>query len=148
MSYLSPDDLNASLYPEIRAAIDRVALDRADGEGGTSLEEAINRALSLIQSKLAPLYDIGKEFAKSGNTRNGLLLGMARDFAIFFLYQLPEKMPVHRYKAYEDSLALLKELARGEGTLIGVDPAPAPTTPAPTVSTGAWGSNPRRDAFY
>lgn len=143
MSYLSSNDLDAQLYPEIRTAI-----ARADGEGGVPLEDAINRALALIQSKLTPLYDIGKEFGKAGTSRNSLLLGMARDFAIFFLYQLPEKMPVHRYKAYEDSLALLKELARGEGTLVGVDPAPVPTTPSPAVSTGAWGSNPRRGAFY
>lgn len=133
--YITPDDFDKAIYPEIRQAISRNSI--------LYVEHQINIALALIQSKLSARYDIIAEFAKTGNDRNSLLVAIAKDIAIYYLYETQESIPDHRVKRYDDQIAFLKELTRGEADLAGIPSAPTNTTTP--QGNMAFGSEPKRN---
>jgi phage gp36-like protein len=134
--YLTIDDFNKSLYPEIRNAISRG--DNAD------IEHQINIALSIIQSKISLKYDVDSEFSKTGNARNHLLLSVAKNIAIYYLYDKAETIPEHRVKRYDDAMDFLKDIVNGKAVLVGIPLAVTDEITAPKGNIG-YGSEPKRN---
>lgn len=138
--FLTTEDLNSSLYPEIRQAISR-------GLEATVLLH-INEALSYIESRLRAKYNISGEFAKTGDDRHPLLIKYTKDIAIYFLYDLPETIPAKRLKAYEDAVKWLDDLVRGYAVLPGVPPAPADDPGQVKAGDISLESEPKRSNFF
>lgn len=137
--FIEATDLNSSMYPEIQQAISR---------GQEALvNQAINEALSYIQSRLATKYDIVAEFAKTDSARHPLLMKYAKDIAIYYLYALPENIPLKRVKAYEDAVKWLDDLNNGMALLAGVNPAPSETTESITGNIQS-GTEEKRSNFF
>lgn len=134
--YLTTEDFNKSIYPEIRTAISR-------GDA-VYVETHINTALDIIKSKVSLKYDIDAEFAKTCNARNSLLLSIAKSIAIYNLYDTQESIPEHRVKRYDDAMAFLKDIVNGKAVLTGLAPAPVENT---TTVQGniTFGSEPKRN---
>lgn len=139
--YISPDELGSNLYPEIQTAINR---------GETTVAEThINTALQLITSKLASRYAIATELTRTGTARNSLLVNIAKDVAIYYLYSTQETIPNIRVKRYDDAIALLDKLAEGTNILVGVEAAEPPETGQPNVQGDvSHGSKPKRGDYY
>lgn len=139
--FLTIQDLNSSIYPEIRQAIAR-------GEEAV-VNIHINEALAYIQSRLIKKYDIVAELAKQGDARHPLLLKYAKDISIYFLYDQAESIPAKRVKAYDDAVLWLKDLSAGFAVLAGVAPAPASEEDAgqSTSSAGQFGSESKRNNY-
>lgn len=138
--FLTSTDLNSSLYPEIKQAIARGQED--------IVNIAINQALSYVESRLRAKYDITGEFAKEGDARHPLLMKYSKDIAIYYLYDLPETVPLKRIKAYDDAVKWLDDLVRGYAVLAGVPPAPEEDEN--TVKSGniTLESEPKRSNFF
>ncbi|MEZ0611941.1 phage protein Gp36 family protein [Fibrella sp. WM1] len=133
--FLTRQDLSASLYPEIAGAIAnysetiiRMQLARAEGE---------------IETYLANRYLIRPELEKVGEARHEFLLGLARDLAIYHLYALQETIPEHREKRYDQAIAILRLIQKGESALPGVPMVPT-ELPAEGAGAIAWGSGKKR----
>lgn len=133
--YLTTEDFNKSIYPEIRTAISR-------GDA-VYVETHINTALDIIQSKVSLKYDIATEFAKTGDARNHLLLSIAKNIAIYNMYDTQETIPEHRVKRYDDAMAFLKDIVNGKAVLAGLSPAPEDTNQTQHGNM-AFGSEPKR----
>ncbi len=133
--YLTTADFDKSIYPEIRTAISR-------GDAAY-VEHQINIALSTIESKISIKYDIATEFNKTGDARNHLLLSIAKNIAIYNLYDTQETIPEHRVKRYDDAMAFLKDIVNGKAVLTGLAPAPVETSNM-TYGNMAFGSEPKR----
>lgn len=135
--FLQATELNSSLFPEIQRAISR---------GQTELVELhINEALGMIESKLAVKYDITAEFQKRDAQRHPLLIKFAKDIAIYYLYDLPETIPLKRVKAFDDAMKFLDDCVAGRAVLPGVDPAPEDNTAVPIAGQILSGSEVKRD---
>jgi Protein of unknown function (DUF1320) len=135
--FLTTQDLDTSIYPEIKQAIARNQADIVNVH--------INEALSFIQSRLLTKYDIAAEFAKNGDARHPLLLKYAKDITVYYLYDLPESIPAKRVKAYMDAEKWLDDLNKGFAVLAGVAPAPVDED-APVLPTNAqFGSIEKRN---
>ena len=133
--YLTTDDFNKSIYPEIRNAISR-------GDA-TYVEHQINIALSIIRAKLSIKYDMDTEFSKTGNDRNHLLLSIAKNIAIYNLYDTQETIPEHRVKRYDDAMDFLKDIVNGKAVLVGL--ALVPQEDTSVKGNMAFGSEPKRN---
>lgn len=136
MAFITKIDFSDALFREIRDTITRFS--------DTLLLNASLRAEQEIISRLSAKYDIVPELAKTGTDRNQMLVGLCVDMAIYFLYKTQETIPNIRVKAYDDAVALLRDLAKGLANLPGVDPAPTEGDGAVTGNI-AYGSKPRRD---
>lgn len=131
MPYLTIQDFNSSIYPEIRNAIAR--------NSELNINHQINFALSLIRSRLSARYDITSEFLKTAETRNPLLLEYAMDIAIYNLYNSQEAIPDHRVKRYDDAIEFLKDVVSKRANLEGVPliPTDDPNTPKGNIKMGS-----------
>ncbi len=136
--FLTITDLSTSLYPEVRDLLARYSEAVILAHCAT--------AESTVQSFLAPLYDIGPVLAVTGADRHGLLLAIARDLAIYNLYQLAETLPNKVVKRHDDAMTLLREMATGLIVLAGVPPAPVAEVPGGGDGL-AYGSRHRRASF-
>ncbi|MFC0182528.1 Protein of unknown function [Pseudarcicella hirudinis] len=139
MAYVTTTDLNAALYEEIQQSISR--------DNSNPPETAINNAMDLVAAKLSLRYNIAAEFAKTGDSRNSLLVMYVRDIAIYFLYKLPESVPAKRKFAYEEAISFLLECQQGLSVIQGLDPAPVSENPAASDRIAA-GYEPRRPSRW
>lgn len=110
--YVTKEDLNSNIYPEIASMIE-------SGEDGV-IDTHINTALDTVSSKLGKYYQIEEEFAKTGNNRNSLLVNTIKDIAIYHLYSSTESITNLRVKRYEQAIDFLKEVQAGKTILWGV----------------------------
>jgi phage gp36-like protein len=133
--YLTIQDFDTSIYPEIRNAIAR--------KSQLNINHQINFALSLIRSRLSARYDMAAEFLKTGEARNPLLLEYAMDIAIYNLYNSQEAIPDHRVKRYDDAIEFLKDVVSKKANLEGVPLIPTDDLNA-TQGSIRMGSNPKR----
>lgn len=134
--YITTDDFDTAIYPEVRRAISR--------NSQIFMDDKINIALSIAQSKLALKYDMATELEKTGNQRNHLLLGIIKDIAIYYLYETQETVPDHRAKRYDDAIDFLNDFKTGKSVLVGV-PMATITTTTNNNGTMTFGSEPKRN---
>lgn len=136
--FLTITDLSTTLYPEVRDLLARYSEAVVLAHCAT--------AESIVQSFLSPRYDIGPVLAITGQGRHGLLLAIARDLAIYELYQLAETLPAKVVKRHDDAMQLLREIATGLIVLAGVPPAPVAEIPGGGDGV-AHGSRARRSSL-
>lgn len=137
--FIVTNELNSSIYPEIKQAIARGQEDIVNIH--------INEALAYMQSKLITKYDIVAEFAKQGDARHPLLLKYAKDIAIYFLYDLPETIPAKRVKAYMDAEKWLDDVAKGFAVIAGVNPPPVDPNAPPIPANAQHGTLLKRNNY-
>jgi phage gp36-like protein len=129
--FLTKQDLDASIYPEIVSMIARYS--------DAIINMHIATAVSEIETMLGGRYDIKPVLAKTGADRHTYLLSLARDMAIYHMYAPQETIPAHRVKRYDQAIAMLELIQQGKSTLPGVDLAPIPENPTVAGQIG-WGS--------
>lgn len=138
--FLQITDLSVSLYPEIRDLLARYS--------DTVILAHCATAESEIESYLSQRYNIRPELEKVGDARHKLLLQIARDIAIYHLYQLAETMKNSVVKRYDDAIRLLNDLAKGKIIMPGVPSAPLPETGTPTGDQIGHGGRTPRAPLY
>lgn len=138
--FLSKTDLSPSLYPQIRDLIARYS--------DAIILEHCATAESEIESYLGQRYDIRPELEKTGTDRHKLLLQIARDIAIYQLYQLAETIPSIRVKRYDDAIRLLNDIATGKIIMPGVASAPPPEAGTPASEQIEYGGRTPRAPLY
>lgn len=135
--FLTKADLDATVYPEILNMMARFS--------DAILNMNFSRAEGDLEAYLGGRYDIAVELAKTGGARNKYLVSLSLDLAIYYIYTLQEIIPAHRTRLYDQAIAMLKMIQKGDSVLPGVDPAPVPDS-APIGQIG-YGSNPRRPSL-
>jgi phage gp36-like protein len=108
--YLTVEDLNAGGYMEELLAVGRTE---------QNMLSAIAEAMAEVQSYLSARYDIGAEFAKTGTARNPMVLKIARNIAIYNIYNIgnPSSVPESRIAVYRDDIAFLKNVQAEKASL-------------------------------
>lgn len=137
MAFITTLDFSNALFREIRETITRYS-------DALVLNCAL-RAEQEIIARLSAKYNIRIELEKTGTARNAMLVGICTEIAIFHLYKTQETIPNIRVKAYDDAIALLRDIANGVANLPGVAPAPTQGTDAIQAGVIAWGSHPKRN---
>lgn len=138
--FLTKEDLSPSLYPEIRTLLAR--------SSDAIILQHCATAEQTIESYLSRRYHIRPELDKIGANRNDLLLQIARDLAIYYLYQLAETIPAIRVKNYDNAMEILRDYANGTINLPGVPAAPEPEEGTPDSQGVSYGSRPPRAPLF
>jgi phage gp36-like protein len=102
-------DLTDRELPMKQSIVDAV-LDRAIGDAGAEIESYVSSRYPLPLPAPAP----------------AILVRLCCDIARYYLYFYTAKIPEAVRKAYEDSIAFLKSVSRGDAVLAVTPPAPAP----------------------
>lgn len=98
------------------------------------LAAASKLAEDTIASFVGVLYDITPELAKTGNARNGYILGLAKSIGLYEIYQRADdaQIPEKVIKNYDDAMDDLERISTGKKAL---------DLPAKTDSSGSSGGN-------
>lgn len=134
--YIQKIDFSQAIFREIRETISRYS--------DSLLTQCSLRAEEEVRSRLAARYDIGQELSKTGDNRNAMLVGLTVDIAIYYMYKTQESIPNIRVKAYDDAVAILKDLASGLASLSNI-PLAATDGEAVVAGTIAFGSRIQRN---
>lgn len=133
MAYASQTDI-ITIYSE-------TALYVADRDGdGVPDADAIERALTMASDEIDSY--LGVRFEVPLTTVPGVILQTCVDFAIYRLALSADVLSEEHRRRYEDGLALLKKLGKGEATLnlppepVGPGEEPLPEGPQPIVAGG------------
>ena len=112
--YITVEELTDGIHAESLTAI-----TRGDNSKAT---KAIDDAMAMVRSYLCVRYDIEAEYAKTGNTRDGMTVKLVRDIAIYYCYEgsSPVNMPETREKAYDDAIAFLKSVQAEKAAMPGL----------------------------
>lgn len=105
-------------------------------------------AESVVESYLSRRYLIRPELEKTGNDRNKMLLSVARDLAIYYLYSNSEQIPAIRVKNYDNAIKILDDFKSGDIMLPGVPAAPGPEEGSPDANAISYGGRPPRAPLY
>ena len=139
MSYITTNDLNLFLDEREIAALKR---DK-ETDGTDKIPVGISYAENYVKDRLSNRYDIGAEYAKTGDKRNTTLLEVLAHIAIWKLcatfptVQLDNK----RHYNYEQALNDLKQIAKGDlCTNLPIND--------PTASTPIFGTSTNFDVNY
>jgi phage gp36-like protein len=94
---------------------DRIIDILSDGDF-SKLEAASNEASGIIRDRLVDKYQIDAELAKSGSSRNAILVRYVLSLAIYSLYsRIPdEEVPERVIKDYDDAMNDLKLISQGK----------------------------------
>ncbi len=87
---------------------------------GESLLEAVDKmATDTITTKAGLLYDVAPEFAKTGITRNYMIVSLALCIAVYEIYQRIDDndVPTKVIKNYDDAMEELERIAKGNSPL-------------------------------
>ncbi len=122
-NFINLEDYDASIHRDILDALVR--------EDEAIIEIVEDRAIDEMRSSLGNRYDCNKLFSTNGKDRNGLILMMALDIAIYHIFCIhnPQKLSKMRETRYERAIAWLKEVNRGRANIDG-----APLLPEETLA--------------
>ena len=83
------------------------------------LEAASKMAVDTISVKAGVLYDISEVFTKTGEDRDGYILGIATSIGLYELYQRIEdyQVPDKVIKNYDDAIDTLQAISTGKEPL-------------------------------
>ncbi|MHB9003507.1 MAG: phage protein Gp36 family protein [Coriobacteriia bacterium] len=112
--YIEQIDIeNGGIYPEILQVIAR---------NPENIATAIKDSISEVSAYLMARYDIDTELAKTGSSRNNLVLKMIRDIAVYncFLQSNQVNMPEIRINNYKSTIAMLKEVQAERASIPGL----------------------------
>jgi phage gp36-like protein len=132
--YITKEELKTHLYDEILTAI--------SGEDDTLVTAAIDGAVAEAKGYLHK-WDRDAEFAKTGETRNALLVIFVKDIAVWHFINLanPGCDLKTRQDRYKSAVQWLKDVQAGliVPDLPELDPVEG------EAGSFAWGSNPKRE---
>ncbi len=114
MSYINQSDIEgAGMYPEILKTLSREP---------EYIITAIADAEAEVRAYLTARYEIDQELAKTGSSRNILVVKIVRDVAIYNIYNIsnPVNMPESRVQNYKDKIAFLKEVQAERASIDGL----------------------------
>lgn len=134
MTFLSQSDFHAVCDPQTLAVI-----DQADP---ANLDRAERYAVEEVSSYLRSRYDAAAAFAATGDARNGFLVMITADVALYHLVAwLPKRIGFEvRETRYRQAVEWLKEVQAGKATPdlpLPTDPATGEPSPQP-VRFGGW----------
>ena len=88
-------------------------------DGITILADVSKEAEDTIATMAGGLYDINPEFLRTGSNRNGYILGIAKNIALYSVYQRAddESIPEKIIKNYDDAMADLTKISSGKQVL-------------------------------
>lgn len=94
-------------------------LDQIIDQDNTILDEAEETAIQIVKDHLYQLYDTDTIFAATGSARKRNVLRWCICLSIYFLYErIPDSMvPERVIKNYDDTLEMLKRVAKGQPAL-------------------------------
>lgn len=130
MNFLTTDDFKAVCDTQTLTVINQNDTD--------NLERAERYAIEEVSSYLRTRYDVDTAFAKTGTQRNGYLVMIVADVALYHLVSwLPKRIGFDiRETRYNQAIAWLKDVQSGKAT----PDLPTPTDP----TTGQETSQPVR----
>lgn len=133
--YLTQNDLDLQLKPALQQQL--------TGGSSTLPEEAENVALAQVRSYLAGLYDVDTLYAQTGADRHPMLVQVVASIALHHLFARvnPANLPSHHRQRYDEAIAWLEAVVRGERTA-GLPVRLAAGTPETDAKTGGL---PRQD---
>ena len=134
MTFLSTDDFKAVCDPQTLNVI-----DQADPQ---NLDRAERYAIEEVSSYLRTRYDVASAFSSSGDQRNGFLVMIVADVALYHLVAwLPKRIGFDiRETRYKQAIAWLKDVQAGKAS----PDLPTPTDPttgqeiSQPVRYGGW----------
>jgi phage gp36-like protein len=135
MIYLTADDLSQQIKQD--------QLDTLTGGTAALQDRAEITAMSEMESYLRQRYDVVALWALLEDNRPGIIVTYLVDMALYHLHSRinPRKIPELRMDRYDNAIAWLKRVARGE-----LSPN------LPLLVEGAdeirWGSNQKLDHYY
>lgn len=94
---------------------DRV-IELLTGGVDTPLDNASNEASGILRDRLHDKYQIDGELAKTGSTRNSILVRYALSIAVYSLYSKSpdEEIPERVVKDYDDAMEDLRLISQGK----------------------------------
>lgn len=122
--FIEEEDLEFNQYPEVTAAISRNNTDAVDN--------AIQTAMSIMESHLCNKYNTALLFAKTANERNPMLVDIACNIALYILANVLDNMPVGILDGYDRGIKELVKLTKG---ITSIPNAPTPINNDGTPNT-------------
>jgi len=134
MTFLTPEDFYA--------VCDQQTLTVIHQDDDVNLDRAEKYAIEEVSSYLRTRYDVAATFSKQGDQRNGYLVMIVADVALYHLIAwLPKRIGFEiRQTRYNAAIAWLKDVQAGKAT----PDLPTPTDPATGEETqqpvryGGW----------
>ena len=113
--------------------------------GGTQIDLANEMALAEVKSYLVQKYDMPLEYSQTGTSRSLQVVMAVVDISLYILHSriAPTNIPELRQKRYEQTIAWLKNCAKGM-----VTPALTPIDITTTGSKFRFGSYPQQPNNY
>ncbi|MBN2814968.1 MAG: DUF1320 family protein [Bacteroidales bacterium] len=111
MSFITKTDLSQDIYSEILTGLTRA--------NDAKIATACNEAQAEINGYVCARYDSEDLFGKTAEERNLTILAIARTIAIYKLHKVCNKMNELVRVEYEDAIALLMRIQKGQFILEG-----------------------------
>lgn len=111
MAFITKDDLGQDIYSEILTGLTRA--------NDAKIATACNEAQAEINGYVCARYDSVDLFGKTGDERNLTILAIARTVAIYKLHKVCNSMNELVRVEYEDAIALLMRIQKGQFILEG-----------------------------
>jgi len=113
-------------------------------DSDTILADVSKEAEDTIATMCGGLYDIMPELSLTGSARNGYILGIAKNIALYYIYQRAddESIPEKIIKNYDDAMHDLTKISTGK-QILNLPPKPADKTEEvdPTVENAGTNGN-------
>lgn len=111
MAFITKTDLSQDIYSEILTGLTRA--------NDAKIATACTEAVAEINGYVCARYDSTDLFGQTGDERNLTILAIARTIAIYKLYKVCNKMNELVRVEYEDAIALLLRIQKGQFILEG-----------------------------
>lgn len=138
MAFITKTDLSQDIYSEILTGLTRA--------NDAKITTACTEAVAEINGYVCARYDTEALFAgpgDDGDTRNPTILAIARTIAIYKLYKVCNKMNELARVEYEDAIALLLRIQKGQFILEGAKLLGQTETVTPTSQIARTGNTKR-----
>lgn len=134
--YIDKTDLEKHIQEDLLLGLDFSGVDSV-------VTTACAQAVGQLKSHLSARYAITEELAKTGTTRDELLLMIAKDLAIYHIwtYNDATSIPASRKERYTAAIDYLKGANAGS-VAVNIDPATVAFSPV------GYGSNVKRVNHY
>lgn len=137
MNFLTIDDFKTVCDPQTLTVINQ--------DDTANLDRAERYAIEEVSSYLRTRYDVAMAFSRTGDQRNGFLVMIVADVALYHLVSwLPKRIGFEiRETRYNQAIAWLKDVQSGKAT----PDLPTPTDPTTGQETsqpvryGGWGKS-------
>lgn len=136
--YLTKTDIEAGIQPEILTVISR---------NDDNINTAIAEAVAEVSAYLRVRYDTDTEFAKTGTSRNTMVVKTVRDIAIYNCYGAsnPVNMPDAQIQKYKDAISFLTKVQGERASIEGMDRISDEVSGSSYLK---YGGNPKRINHY